>query len=210
MGNEFKELKAIATISATAVELAAVDTLITGEIGSADFLDEYTSLLLDILNTYRGLETILQPVLAFHSQEAFTQGFGASAEWYENHYQAALSEARANAELTFHKYLQFRKRREVGTSFPLLKQAFARLHEYIDKWIDNDIWLAMNIDTLLKTLFLLVGEVKSLHARDPEEAFAVYRASVAGLAPYLELISQTTAGIEPAHLPVKQTLSITR
>ncbi len=209
MGNEFKLLKSMATIAATASELAAVNTLITGEIGSADFLEEYDSLLADILNTYHGFENILRPLTAIRSAEDFEEHFSARFQFYGDNYQSALSEPRINAEFTFEKYLQFRKRREVKTSYPLLKNAFSRLHEYIDKWIDNDIWLAMTIDSLLKTLFRLLGEVNAVCARDPEEAFAVYNAFVAGLSSYLDLIHQALEQIEATRLPVDQPLSMT-
>ncbi|MFV8816602.1 hypothetical protein [Haliea sp. E17] len=209
MGDEFKLLKALATISATSSELAAVNQLITAEIGSADFLEEYDSLLFDILNTYRGLESILRPMVSVSSPEKFRQDFSSRFEWYANHYQAALSEARINAELTFEKYLQFRKRREVATGFPLLKHAFSRLHDFVDKWIDNDIWLAMTIDTLLKTLFRMLGELNTIQSRDPEDAFALYTSYMAGVLSYLDLIHQNLGQIEATRLPVKQTLSMT-
>lgn len=209
MGNEFKLLKDAATISATLTELVAVNTLITGHISSDNFLDEYESLLADILNTYRCFEDILQPLVTLRDQQDFNQYFSSQFEWYSEHYQAALSEPRVNAEFTFQKYLQFRKRRETKTGFPLLKNAFSRLHDYIDKWIDNDIWLAMTIDSLLKMLFRLLSEVQAVNSRDSEEAFSLYHSFTSGLLPFCDLIHQQLDQIERSRRP-QQPLSMTR
>lgn len=210
MGNEFKLLKDAATISATLAELAAVNALITEQISSDSFLDEYDSLLSDILNTYRCFEDILQPLVTLRDQQDFDQYFESQYQWYSEHYQAALSEPRVNAELTFQKYLQFRKRRETKTGFPLLKNGFGRLHDFIDKWIDNDIWLAMTIDSLLKMLFRLLSEVQAVNNRDSEEAFSLYHSFTGGLLPYCDLVHRLLDQLERTRRPLQQTLSISR
>jgi hypothetical protein len=93
------------------------------------------------------------------------------------------------AEFTFEKNLQFRKRKEVKTSYPLLKATFARLQDLIDKWIDNDIWLAMSIDIVLKQLNLCLDDIAEAYKGDPEEAYGVYVSCVGGFGPYLAMIS---------------------
>lgn len=195
MGDEFKLVKDLATISATAAELAAVNRLITREIDSQDFLSEYNDLLLDITDTYLGLDNILQPLLAIDSQVVFDQRFLEVVAWYRDNYQPALSQPRVNAENTFQKYLQFRKRRETKTSYPLLKSAFARLHYFIDKWIDNDIWLALTIDALLKTFNRLLSELAEAASKDPEQAFAVFTSLTGSLTPYLAIIQNALQDI---------------
>lgn len=196
MGNEFKVLKDIATISATISELAAVNRMIRTEIDSPDFLQEYDSLIEDILNTYQCVENILQPLIDLRAPTSFKENFISLFQWYSESYQPALSEPRINAELTFQKYLQFCKRRETKTGYPPLKKAFSRLHEFVDKWIDNDIWLAMTIDGLLKVLYRLLGEVIELNTRDSDAAFNYYTSFVAGLSAYLTIIRQMRDQIE--------------
>ena len=189
MGREFKVIKELATISATAVEFAAVNRIICQQIPSLDFRREYDSLISDIKATYQVVLDILQPVADITAPEAFNSQFTNTYNWYKEHYPAALSEPRVYAEVTFEKYLQFRKRKEVKTSFPMLKGVFARLHDLIDKWIDNDIWLAMSIDLMLKQLSICLDDVADTFKSDPEEAYALYQACAGGFATYLGIVS---------------------
>jgi len=190
MGREFKVIKELATISATAVEFAAVNRIICQEIPSPDFRREYDSLITDIRATYQVVLDILQPVADITAPEAFNSQFTITYNRYKEHYQAALSEPRVYAEFTFEKYLQFRKRKEVKTSFPMLKMVFARLHDLIDKWIDNDIWLAMSIDLMLKQLNICLDHVADACKSDPEEAYALYQACTGGFSIYLGIVSE--------------------
>jgi len=196
MGLEFNITRDTACICATITELAAIDDIVRCEIDSADFYRDYDSLLRDVLNTYRVVVDTLGPLSDVTAQDAFTERFDGLYQHYGQHYQPALSEPRVNAELTYEKYLQFRKRREVQTGYPPLKRAFARLHDYIDKWIDNDIWLAMTIDTLFKLLFRFMGEVAEARKVDEEAAFQLYRSCIGGLPPLLSIISTGIDGLE--------------
>lgn len=180
MGREFKIVKELATVSATAVELAAVDKIVRAEIPSPDFRREYDFLIADIRHTYQTVLDILQPLMAIQESEDFNAHFGEVHRWYKDNYQKALSEPRIYAEYTFEKYLQFRKRKETRTSYPALKAAFGRLQDLIDKWIDNDIWLAMCIDIVLKQVNLLLDDVAEAKKRDAEEALALFGSSVGG------------------------------
>jgi len=195
MANEFKVLKECATITATLNELAGINSIICNEIPVADFRAEYSSLLLDIVNTYQVVTEILTPLMSLNQRDLFDESLGPLAEWYAGNYQRALSQPRVNAEFTFEKYLQFRKRREVQTGYPLLKNCFARLHDLIDKWIDNDIWLAMSIDTMLKMLNLVINDVGEARKRDSDEAFMLAQAGIGKLAPYLAMIGTGLAEI---------------
>lgn len=196
MGKEFKVIKETATVCATIIELAAIDTRIRTEITSPDFYDEYDSLLKDILSTYQAFVNILKPLTGCHDQTAFTERFPALAQQYESGYQQSQSVARINAEFTFEKYLQFQKRKELKTRYPPLKATFSRLHDLIDKWIDNDIWLAMSIDTVLKMLNLIVIDIKENHDKDIDDAYSTYAASIGTLLPLLETIEGRVKKLE--------------
>ncbi len=189
MGKEFKVLKELATVSATITELAAVNRILCAEIPSTEFRADYDSLISDIRNTYGSVWDTLQPLLALLDAETFPLQFDALHQWYGERHLVALSEPRFNAEFTYEKYLQFRKRKEVKTGYPPLKAAFSRLHDFIDKWIDNDIWLAMSIDVLLKHLNLVLDEVALLKKSDGEEALALYQSVLGGFGPFLAIIA---------------------
>ena len=195
MANEFKALKECATVTATLQELAGINAIICAEIPLPDFRTEYDSLLLDIVNTYQVVVDILKPLMILNQRDAFMASFDDVAQWYADSHRRALSQPRINAEFTFEKYLQFRKRKETKTSYPLLKVCFARLHDFIDKWIDNDIWLAMSTDTLLKMLNLVLNDLADARKRDSDEAFMLAQASIGKLAPYLAMLETGLAEI---------------
>lgn len=188
MGIEFTICKEMATISVTAEELATADAFIREEITSGDFLAEYDSLLSDIVDSYRVVLSILRPMTELDSFASFAANFTNLRESYSNSYQPALSKPRINAEFTFQKYLQFRKRKETQTNYQVLKNAFSRLHDFIDKWIDNDIWLAMTIDSLLKMLFRFLTLIAD--SKDSEAACNEYLALMRNLRPYLDIVEQ--------------------
>jgi len=200
MGIEFQVIKDIGTISATLSEVAAVNKVICEEISSENFHKEYESLLFDILQSYRLVVDTLQPLLSIKTAEVFNEHFSKVFADYGERYQATHSETRVNAEFTFEKNLQFRKRKEVKTSYPSLKKSFSRLHDFIDKWIDNDIWLCMTIDTLLKMLFRHLTEVSELYKKDEEMAFGLYCSCVHNLIPFMQIIEQDLNNIDTTRL----------
>ena len=195
MANEFKALKELATVSATVSEPAGVNSVICSELDSADFRSEYDSLLQDVVNTYQVVIDIIEPLMALNDRSQFDSQFAELSSWYAQHYQKALSQPRINAEFTYEKYLQFRKRKEVATGYPLLKVCFTRLHDFIDKWIDNDIWLAMCIDTLLKMLNLQLHELQDVYRADKDEAWMLFCAGPGRCAPYLKMIEDNLSVI---------------
>jgi len=190
MGKEFTIIKELATISATITELVAIDRIIKHEIPSTDFRTDYVSLISDMHNTYQGVVTILEPLTQALTADSFAEHFEQLQPWYSDGYQSIHSASRINAEFTFEKYLQFRKRKEVNTKYPPLKAAFSRLHDYIDKWIDNDIWLSLSIDTALKMLNQKLTEVSKMKVVDEEEAYNYYYSCVAGLEAYVLMLSE--------------------
>ncbi len=200
MGAEFMALKEMGTISATVTELAAVNTLICEETGPGDFQAQYQDLLSDVLNTYRLILSALTPLTAMAERKAFKDGLGMMVAEFSTSLPVTTNEARNNAEFTYEKNLQFRKRAEVKTSYPILQNAFSRLHDYIDKWIDNDIWLVMSLDNLLKRLLRHLEDVQAMQAKDNEMAFAMYLSCAGQLAPYVSMIQAALDRIE-ADLP---------
>ncbi len=200
MGAEFMALKEMGTISATATELAAVNALICEETGPGDFQAQYQDLLSDVLNTYRLILSSLTPLTAMTDRAAFKEGLALMVAEFSTSLPVTTNEARNNAEFTYEKNLQFRKRAEVKTSYPILKNAFSRLHDYIDKWIDNDIWLVMSLDNLLKRLLRHLEDVQAMQGKDNEMAYAMYLSCAGQLAPYVSLIQTSLARIE-ADLP---------
>ena len=191
MATEINCLKDLATISMTAVELAAVDKVIMRFIDDLSFRHDYQSLVQDISNSYQLVLDNLQPLVSFRSEQEFVEGFDQASQTFLNCYLKEISRPRINAELTYEKYLQFKKRKEVNTNYPLLKYQFARLHNFVDKWVDNDIWLAMTIDSLFKMTARLLNELSAAKQRDGEDAFVIYQSGLPCFQVYLDIIGRS-------------------
>ena len=201
MGTEFSMMKDLATISATLGELSAVQQLIREEIDNPGFLEEFDLLLIDIVDTYEVVADILRPLVSLSEFSSYKNSFELQWKLFNENYQKALSKPRINAEFTFEKYLQFRKRKETKTGYPPLKRAFGRLHDLVDKWIDNDIWLAMTIDSLLKKLFNFLAEVAELHSQDPTSAFSLFRSCVGVFCSNLAAMDETIGDLKRVLTP---------
>ncbi len=196
MGAEFTMIRELAIISATATEFESVHKIIIDEINSDNFCDKYASLVKDITASYSLLCSTLNPLICLNTKKSFDLSFSIEFKLYKERFQQALYQIRENAELTYEKYLQFRKLRETKTSYPSLKVAFSRLHNFIDKWIDNDIWLAMSIDNLFKLLNRHLTELQTQISKDPEIAYNLYKSSIEGFNVYTAQIESRIVMIE--------------
>jgi len=178
----------MATVSATATELRAVAEALYVTSHKQEFKQELTSLLDEILQSYEVVLEHFQPLCAFNDPVVFEKGFPQLAQAFADDYLTVISLPRIYAELTFQKHLQFWKLKETQTKHPLLSNLFTRLKAFIDKWIDNDIYLAMTIDSLFKSAHRVVGEVNELLLQDAELGYLAYQCSLGQLTAYLNII----------------------
>lgn len=193
MGIEFSILKDLATITNTAVELSAINQTIKNSIKTPSFVADYNALISDINGCYKVVINNLEPMFAISTESEFKERFQSIYRYYIESYLSEISRPREYAECVYEKNLQFRKLKEVNTSFPILKRNFCRLHELIDKWLDNDIWLAMTIDSLFKLLARFLNEVNDIADKDLEDAFLVYYSGTAALFEYFHILGRQVA-----------------
>ncbi|WP_317929314.1 hypothetical protein [Halioxenophilus sp. WMMB6] len=193
MGIELNVLKELANISVTAVEVASAGAVINMAVRKPEFKAEFHDLMVDIIASYEVVVDNFNPLLAISSESEFEQSFVDFYKRFSEVYLSEISRPRVYAENTFHKNLQFWKLKETQTSNPLVKLNFARLREFIDKWIDNDIWLSMTIDGLFKSGHRLMTEIDAMNSKDSELAYLHFQASFGNFAPYLQLIDQKIA-----------------
>lgn len=190
MGIEFNILKDLATINNTAVELASINRILKSHVSNPVFITDYDALVGDIARCYKVVINNLEPLVVLQTAAEFEAAFAQEYQGYIERYLSEISRPREYAEMVYLKNLQFWKHKEVKTGFPLLARNYARLHEIIDKWLDNDIWLALTIDSLFKLLARLLNEVNEVFSKDPEDAFLLFQGGVAGLAAYLSILKQ--------------------
>jgi hypothetical protein len=188
MAIELDITRELATISATLMELAAVANMVNTEMGDSDFTRRFNKIIDDIGNSYDTVTANLLPLAEFTSEEAFNNGFDARHAAYSACYLTEISRPRSSWEDAYEEYQVLQNAKEFKTSFPLLKRSFERFKQFIDKWVDNDAWLAMSVDNLFKRLQALLNEIATLKHKDPSDAYVIYRAAFDGFSPYLQMM----------------------
>lgn len=182
--------KEVTNIRGSIEQLSSLVEVIEAEAPAGDFHTQFRDLLTDIIASYRVVTDNLSPLCSMPTAEAFERSFAGRFECYAEHCGAEISKPRENAEETFNKYLQFRKLAVVRTKYPVLQRAFAEFHAYVDKWVDNDVWLAMSIDVSFKLLLKWMSRIKETKARDAAAAFADFSAFISTLSPHVVAIEE--------------------
>lgn len=202
---EFTLCKEAASIATTATELAAIQQLLFTHIPKAEFHSALGLVIDPLTETYQVLVYILDPLFSIKSESDFSSGFNTAYEQYKQRLQDKSSLPRSCVEASYEAYLVFSQSKEAKTGFPILRRTFDRLLNYIDKYVDNDSWLLMNIDNVYKMLNLLLGEISELNTGDPEEAWLTYDLAMESVLPFMHIINTraqalaTLAQPEPAN-----------
>ncbi|ANE55133.1 hypothetical protein [Methylomonas sp. DH-1] len=188
MAIELKLTKELATVCVTASELAAIETLIKAELAKPAFVAQFDKMGNAIAECYAVTTAVLAPWLAIGNETEFCNRFDAAYTEYKTTYLGITNRPRLSSEQAYVEYMLLREFKETQTAYPLLKTTFARLDEFIDKWITNDAWLAMTIENFVKMLYRFLTEIAELKPKDPTDAFTLYQALMAALRPYYALL----------------------
>jgi hypothetical protein len=198
MGIEFVIDKELANIGMTLTEFSSVTRIINAEIGPGQFSELFNTMMGRMAKAYDVVIDNLQPFIDLDSEDAFVAGFDEQLSSYNGRYLMEISKARTLTVDAYDDYEHLVCMREAKTGYPLLKRTFGRLAELTDKWIANDYWLAMSIDTLYKMLPRLLTEIAELKRKDPGDAWLIYRAAFSDFDIHLALIRQQNARFHAA------------
>jgi hypothetical protein len=193
MGIELVIDKELANIGMTLTEFASITEIINGEIGPGDFSNLFNTMMGRMTKSYDVVIDNLQPFIDLDSEEDFIAGFDDLVTRFKESYLLEISKSRTLTVDAYDDYEHLVCMREAKTKFPLLKRTFTRLAELTDKWIANDYWLAMSIDTAYKMLPRLLTEIAEIKEKDPSDAFLIYRAAFSDFSVHLGLIKQENA-----------------
>ncbi len=190
MGIELDLLRELGTISVTLTELSAVTRVINSELKASEFGQRYNRMVAEISIGYDAVTDNLLPLCELESQAEFEKHFDDRHAAYNACYLNEISKPRNHGEAAYEEYLELQTMKQFKTGYPLLKRTFTRLDQFIDKWINNDAWLAMCVDNLFKRLKQLLNEIADLKKKDAEDAFIIYQAAFGSFRTYLILIRQ--------------------
>ncbi|MGR9053760.1 MAG: hypothetical protein ACU84J_14035 [Gammaproteobacteria bacterium] len=188
MGLELNIIRELATVCVTASELAAIENLVKGELRKPAFVEQFDKMAGAIGECYRVMAANVLPWLDMTSETEFCEKFDSAHADFKATYLSITNRPRAASDRAYIEYMLLREYKETQTAYPLLKRTFARLDEFIDKWVTNDAWLAMTIENLIKMLHRFLNEVAELKQKDPTDAFAIFQAMMDALRPYYALL----------------------
>jgi hypothetical protein len=188
MGVELNIVRNLATVCVTVSELAAIENLIKDELKNPAFVEQFDKMAGAIGECYGVIAAKVQPWLEITNETEFCEKFDSTHADYKATYLSITNQPRVASEQAYIEYMALRNYKETQTAYPLLKRTFARLDEFIDKWITNDAWLAMSIENLLKMLHRFLNEVAEFKQKDPTDAFTIFQAAMVALRPYYALL----------------------
>jgi len=188
MGVELNIVRNMATVCVTVSELAAIENLIKGELKNPAFVEQFNKMAGAIGECYGVIAAKVQPWLEITNETEFCEKFDSTHAGYKATYLSITNRPRVSSEQAYIEYMTLCNYQETQTAYPLLKRTFARLDEFIDKWINNDAWLAMSIENLLKMLHRFLNEIAELKEKDPTDAFTIFQAAMVALRPYYALL----------------------
>jgi hypothetical protein len=188
MGVELDIVRNLATVCVTVSELAAIENLIKGELKNPAFVEQFDKMAGLIGECYGVIAAKVQPWLEITNETEFCEKFDSTHANYKATYLSITNQPRVASEQAYIEYMALRNYKETQTAYPLLERTFARLDEFIDKWITNDAWLAMSIENLLKMLHRFLNEVAEFKQKDPTDAFTIFQATMVALRPYYALL----------------------
>lgn len=198
--SELTILNELAKITAIHCEWIAIADIVSEHVNNPEFSALYRRMLAALDPCYRFTIDTLSPFAALSTLPSFARGFEELYSDYQKKYLLEASKPRHAADQTHEVFIEIMQRREFSTTYPLLKRTFDRLDYFVDKYVNNDAWLVMSIDTILKRLSRFLNEVAELNVRDQEEAFLIYHALMQNIERYLAFMSATaTLHIRPSN-----------
>ena len=194
VSNELTILNELAKVVATRCEWLAIGDIVNQHIRDAEFIAQYRRMGAELAQCYDFIENLLAPFVALATPEKFELAFARLHDDYQKSYLIEASKPRHAADRAYEVFLGLSQRKEFKTSYPLLKRTFDRLDYFVDKYVTNDAWLVMGIETMLKRLSRFLYEVADLKKIDREEAFMVYRALMVSIECFLGLSVPSPCG----------------
>jgi hypothetical protein len=188
MSSEMILLKDLAVITATRQEWLDIAASIRRYIATPDFSAGFDAVVETLLRCYSFTDTLLQPFVAIADAGRFAEQFDVLNGEYQQSYLNSLSEARHAADACFEHYLLLSQGKECKTGYPPLKHSFARLDYMVDKYVTNDAWLVMHIDSVIRRLSRFLNEVAELKKVDSDDALALYAGLINSVRVYQVLL----------------------
>lgn len=192
MTNEMSLLKELAVLSVVRQEWRDVAAVVLGQIRKDTFVGLYQSMDSEVEKLFAFMAETLSPFVAIQSEADFVERFDALQLDYQETFLEQAGKPRYFADEAFEYFIPIQQSKEFNTGYPLLKQAFDRLDFLVDKYVANDSWILMSIDTVMKRLSRWLLELVEIKKADSEDAWRLYSGIMSSATPYVDILKART------------------
>lgn len=195
MGVVFKINEELASIAVTSTELLATSRSVVEYLKAKDFIDSFANIILEINRSYPVVINAFQPFNQLLTIDSFEQTFDDLHKNFKDSYLLDISKPRKFCDNVYDDYIAMQQMKEAKTGFPPVKSNFIRLNELYDKWINNDAYLAMSIDSAIKLENILLSDITNEKNIDLEDAYNLCKSTFNDFTDYLHIIQKNSDGI---------------
>jgi hypothetical protein len=188
MTNEMSFLKELAVLSVVRQEWRDVAGVVLEQIRNDEFVGLYQSMDSEVEKLFVFMAETLAPFLAIHSEAEFVERFDALQKNYQETFLEQAGKPRYFADEAFEYFIPIQQSKEFNTGYPLLKQVFDRLDFLVDKYLANDSWILMSIDTLMKRLSRWLLELVEVKKTDSEDTWRLYSGIMSSAKLYVDIL----------------------
>ena len=199
MGLEFKINEELANIAVTSTELYSASQNILKYARQQDFKKLFGSIIAEVSKSYTVVNDSFTPFAKLTDEASFIQNFDSYLASFSKVYLMEISKPRNYIENVYEPCVELKTTKDAQSKFPLLKYHYARWAVLYDKQMDNDIYLAMSIDRVIKLQNQLLLQIAELKTKDPEDAFLMLSSAWKDFSDYLQIIRVNSEKIIALH-----------
>ena len=187
MSMEFQINEELASIAVTSTELYSASRNILGLVRSKDFIQGFTETVAEINQAFEVLHNSFAPFTQINDETSFTANFIRLYQNFTNNYLLEISKPRKYFDNVYETFIELQQTKEAKSKFPLLSHHYSRFAKLYDKQVDNDAYLAMSIDRVIKLQNRLLKNTAELMEKDPEDAFFLFHSAFTDFSDYLNV-----------------------
>jgi len=196
MSKVFKINEELANIAVISTELYSSSKSILNYTKNDNFNRLFEKIIIEINKAYTVIDNSFSPFYQIDNEQELIDSFDHLYKSFSENYLMEISKPRKFFDNIYEDFLELQQCKEAKSKFPMLKYHFDRFVTLYDKQIDNDAYLAMSIDRVIKLQNVLLKEIAELKSKDTEDALLVLSFSFADFSDYLNITKNNNGKIQ--------------
>jgi hypothetical protein len=183
MGTEFKSTEleisnGFAKLTVNLGEFLSVAQLIVGITKHREARQALKDAILEIRKSCDTAVDVFTPLYALTDTASFTKSFGALHANFKNSYLKNINTVRTNCKIVKTHLDALLKKKGWIARLPLLKRSYFRLDQLCKNWFYQDMNLARQMETFLRSINDFYADISNLAQQDSSMAFSLLRSGL--------------------------------